>query len=51
MEALTKWVNILAAIYVSIPIIVAFFFLVFYLLGKTIAKETLEKLLDCIFRN
>lgn len=46
MEPLTKWVNILAAIYVSIPIIVALCILVFYLLGKTIAKETLEKLLD-----
>ena len=43
---MTKWVNILAAIYISLPIIVALCILTFYIIGKTIPKETLEKLLD-----
>jgi hypothetical protein len=46
MESLTKWVNLLAAIYVSIPIIVAFCILIFYFFGKTMTRETLEKLLE-----
>jgi len=46
IEKMNEWINILAVIYVSIPIIAAFFVLVFYLFGKTIAKENLDKLLD-----
>lgn len=46
MKTTTEWINILASIYVSLPIAVIIIIVVLYLIGKAISKEVIDKLLE-----
>jgi hypothetical protein len=46
MESLTKLINILAAIYVALPLVVLVYFLVYRISGREISSEIATKLLE-----
>lgn len=46
MKTTTEWVNILASIYIALPIVVTIIIMILYLLGKAISKEAIDKLLE-----
>jgi hypothetical protein len=46
MEKTIDWVNIMASIYIALPIVVTIIIMILYLIGKAISKEAIDKLLE-----
>jgi hypothetical protein len=46
MEKTIDWVNIMASIYIALPIVVTVVLMVLYLIGKAVSKEAIDKLLE-----
>lgn len=46
MKIIIEWVNILVLIYIVLLIVVIIIIMIFYLLGKVIFKEVIDKLLE-----